>query len=107
MTLGQGNASDASINACVHRKTGALRITPPGRRCTRRERRLAWNRLGPAGPTGAPGAAGQPGGSGDGGQRGDKGVFRFDDFDGMACDDGQAGTIDLTYDGNGYARFEC
>ena len=43
------------IRACASKKTGALRVA---RKCSRRDRQLAWSVVGPAG---AAGAAGQPG----------------------------------------------
>jgi hypothetical protein len=69
------------IHACYKKKKGALRVVSSSRKCTRRERAIAWNKRGPSsrggsgrrgprgrtgprglrgrtGPAGAPGAAG-------------------------------------------------
>jgi hypothetical protein len=110
-TFGQGSASDSPLNGCVHRKTGKLRLTPPGPRCNRRERRIVWNERGADGRAGAAGAAGPAGGNGAAGQPGGDGAsgsFGFDDFDGMRCDDGGGDDdIELTYDSKGYAVLTC
>ena len=116
------STSASTIHACVHKKSGAARIVTARKRCARTERRVTWNRVGPAGAdgvagatgaagpagqAGAAGAAGQPGAAGERGESGDQGTFRFDDFDGMPCNDGQAGTTNVIYDSEGRVRFEC
>jgi hypothetical protein len=118
-TFGQSSPSTDALRGCVDRKSGALRMTPPGRKCTRRERKVTWNAPGRAGPAGAAGAAGAQGAGGpqggagsDGapgqpGARGDRGAFDFDDLDGLPCNDGSPGTTDVTYDSQGFAVITC
>ncbi|HEX8204571.1 MAG TPA: hypothetical protein VF587_00780 [Solirubrobacteraceae bacterium] len=120
LTSGQeGGSSPEAKAGCVHRKSGALRLSKAGAGCRRGERRIRWGRdggrgsagaagaAGPAGRAGAAGAAGPAGatgGAGPQGARGPRGEFEFGDFDGMPCPDGE---IALTYDDNGEARFAC
>jgi hypothetical protein len=114
LTFGQGGTSAKPIAGCADRGSGKLRVLDADERCRRGERRLTWNRRGRRGPagaqgtvgtTGAPGVAGAPGARGPDGSRG---TFAFDSFDGMQCvRDNTAGTIDLTYDAQGFARFTC
>jgi Collagen triple helix repeat (20 copies) len=110
---------------CAHTTTGALRIVAAGRRCPRRHRvvpvpaagprgiagrRGADGRAGAAGATGASGpqgARGPMGSKGIDGLEGLAGTFDFDSFQGMPCDDGAPGTILLTYESDGKARFAC
>jgi hypothetical protein len=72
--------SGAVIKACVHRKTGVLRVLRrAGQRCRRgKEVAISWNRQGPAaagkpGPTGAQGLTGPRGQSGPQGASGPQG----------------------------------
>ena len=61
---------DGQIHACYRVKgkaKGAMRVTPPGKRCKRGERKLAWSVAGPAGPQGASGAQGGQGTQGSAG----------------------------------------
>jgi hypothetical protein len=56
--------SASTITACVKKKgrgKGAMRVAS---RCKSSERRVTWNKAGPAGPAGANGAAGAPGAPG-------------------------------------------
>jgi Collagen triple helix repeat (20 copies) len=111
-TIGQGSAtSDKPLRACVNSKTGAVSLVAAGRRCGHGRRAVTWNirgKTGAPGPAGAQGEAGTRGSTGAPGDRGARGTFNFDDFDGMACDAGSgASTVDVTYDSNGFARFEC
>ena len=117
LSLGQSSAPTAGgqrMTACVHRTTGALRLVRQGRRCARgyRARQLFAGRpgAGPAGGPGAPGPAGPAGGkgaTGAPGADGARGTFSFDSFDGMPCNDGSPGTIDVTYDSTGKVTFQC
>ena len=110
-TLGQGSASDRPLRACVDGRTGALSIVQAGRRCGRRDRAVSWNirgKTGPPGADGAPGERGAPGAIGADGSQGAAGSFDFDSFDGMECDAGSgADTVDVTYDSDGFATFQC
>lgn len=54
-------STGATIHACVKRHGGALRIA---RHCSRRERALNWNQIGPPGAKGAKGATGPRGPTG-------------------------------------------
>jgi hypothetical protein len=117
LSLGQGPGTGAGsqrLTACVHRTTGALRLVRQGRRCARgyRAQQLFAPAAG-AGPTGEPGVpgpagpAGGQGATGAAGAGGARGTFSFDSFDGMPCDDGSPGTIDVTYDSTGKVAFQC
>src|SRR5688500_7009921 len=120
LSLGQDGTprtGNQRLAACVHTKTGALRLVRQGRRCARgyRARRLFAPAPG-AGPTGATGAPGAPGPAGPAGANGAtgapgaagaRGTFSFDSFDGMPCNDGSPGTIDVTYDSTGKVAFQC
>jgi hypothetical protein len=79
------SGSAAQITACVKKKgrgKGAMRMAS---KCKRGERKVTWNKVGPAGAkgevgatgaagaTGAPGANGEPGKQGDPGKAGDPG----------------------------------
>jgi hypothetical protein len=115
VSLGQGRGArdQGPITGCADRKGGELEIVLKGQRCGRGERKLTWNVSGPRGPqgaegpTGAPGPAGEPGPTGARGDRGPRGDFAFDDLGGMACDDGNPGTIDISHDGAGFVTFTC
>lgn len=117
LSLGQDGAprtGNQRLAACVHAKTGALRLVRQGRRCARgyRARRLFAPQpgAGPSGAPGAPGTAGPAGGNGatgPAGATGARGTFSFDSFDGMPCDDGNPGTIDVVYDSTGKVTFRC
>ena len=117
------STSASTIHACVHKKSGAARIVTARKRCKRTERRVTWNRVGPAGadgvagatgpagPAGPAGAPGANGGQGEPGQKGDQGppgITAFNDLDGMPCTrpGNQQGTIDVTFDNN-VARTRC
>jgi collagen triple helix repeat protein len=64
--------SDGTINGCVDRKTGVLRVVEQGRKCNkRRATAIKWRQRGPAGTPGAPGA---PGALGEKGEKGDPGA---------------------------------
>jgi hypothetical protein len=106
LTFGQSSPGRV-VNACVKAKSGAVRISR-GNRCRRGERRLTWNIRGRAGPPGAGGSAGPSGPRGEGGDKGSPGSFGFDDFHGMPCSrPGGDGTTELSYDSQGFARFQC
>lgn len=69
-----------TINACVSRTTGEVRILQTGQTCTATEEPLQWGVVGlqgptgPAGPAGAVGPAGPQGATGAAGPRGPQGV---------------------------------
>jgi hypothetical protein len=61
---------DGSITACYQKKAGEVRVVSAGKKCTKKEKRLTWNKegvkgepgvKGDAGGQGAPGAQGEPG----------------------------------------------
>jgi hypothetical protein len=70
--------TNSTIQACVNKKTGALRVLAGAKKkCHRGERVLAFNARGPLGTTGAQGAVGAPGATGatgDAGPQGEQGV---------------------------------
>ena len=51
-------SSAQTINGCMNKRTGALRIAIASRPCTRFETAISWNQVGPPGPQGPPGPAG-------------------------------------------------
>jgi len=55
-------APSNTINACVGRVTGIVRIVPAGTPCRRTETPIQWNITGPMGPQGPAGAQGPAGG---------------------------------------------
>ena len=61
------------INACVNKKTGALRIVSEPSKCRRVEAPLSWNQSGPQGETGPAGPPGPQGVQGPQGTPGPKG----------------------------------
>src|SRR5271165_1163386 len=70
--LGSGFAVAGALRGCVDKKTGALRLVKPGKRCHRRETAVVWNQHGQPGPQGAAGI-GSPGPQGSPGRQGDPG----------------------------------
>jgi len=70
-----GSGSD-TINGCVGKTTGALRVVESGQKCRTSEYGIEWNERGPQGrrgPTGATGATGPAGAAGAGGATGSTG----------------------------------
>ena len=111
VTFGQGSPADKPLRACIDKKTGALYVVKGDAGCGTKRREATWNirgKTGPAGVAGLPGERGAQGPAGAPGGRGARGTFNFDDFDGMPCDAGSgASTVDMTYDSNGFASFQC
>jgi hypothetical protein len=72
------------IHACYKKKKGSLRVVSSSRKCTRRERALAWNKRGPSsrggsgrrGPRGLRGLRGRTGRTGPAGAPGKDGSAR-------------------------------
>jgi hypothetical protein len=65
--------SDSVIRGCVNKRTRALWVLRPGKRCGRRAYALRWNvtgRRGPAGPAGPAGPTGKTGATGKTGKTG-------------------------------------
>lgn len=54
----------ATLEACVNKVNGNMRLVDAGTACRNNEKRVQWNLAGPAGPQGASGAAGPPGPAG-------------------------------------------
>ena len=64
------------INACVNKRTGAVRIVSQPGKCKRAEDPLSWNQTGPPGeqgPVGLPGPKGEQGSVGPAGPQGEQG----------------------------------
>lgn len=53
-----GRATAGTINACQNKKTGVLSIK---KKCSKKERRVSWNTVGPVGAVGPKGEAGDTG----------------------------------------------
>lgn len=71
--------SDGLIYACADNKTGVIHLAKGPQQCTAKEKALAWNITGQAGPAGPQGEKGDPGPAGaDGpvGPKGDSGLSR-------------------------------
>jgi hypothetical protein len=66
-------SNDGEIHACFDKKTGLMRKVGDDERCERDERRIAWNKRGPAGEAGSDGAPGAPGTPGPAGPTGPTG----------------------------------
>ena len=71
-TIVPATAEDV-INACVNKKTGALRIVSEPSKCRRVEAPLSWNQSGPQGETGPAGPSGPQGVQGPAGPKGEPG----------------------------------
>lgn len=109
------SASGSTITACVKKSTGAARIVSSSTKCKSSERRVTWERIGPAGKQGPPGAQGASGAQGaqgtpgaDGAQ-GPPGIEAFNDLEGLPCTrpGDQHGTIDVVFGPGGVARTRC
>lgn len=61
-------------HACLNKKTGALRLVDPGRRCRRGEQAITFNQSGPAGKDGKDGSNGTNGANGANGTNGTNGA---------------------------------
>jgi hypothetical protein len=61
------------IHGCYAKRNGALRLVATGRKCSKRERAIAFNQVGPAGSRGLSGPAGAPGKEGTSGKEGAQG----------------------------------
>ena len=81
------STKSGKIITCFAKSGGAMRVIDhqAGKRCTRKERKLAWKRRGPAGPQGAQGVQGATGVAGPQGPNGSTGPT------GPAC------PVDLTF----------
>jgi hypothetical protein len=86
---GQGG----TINACVNKGLGILRVIDPstGATCTRSEKPLAWNQTGPKGAAGANGQQGATGATGATGVQGPAGTPGADGAQGPAGPQGPKG----------------
>lgn len=78
----------AVVTACVAKKSGVMRVVKSPAKCTRRERAVVFNTVGPAGAQGAAGPAGAVGPPGPAGPDGPSGP---DGAAGMAGPQGPAG----------------
>lgn len=115
-----------SIEACVKKSSGAIRIVAATASCTKAERRLAWSigggeagppgpegPAGPAGPAGPRGLAGERGPAGPAGPAGPQGpagttIDELEDLSGIGCHTtAGAGTTSVAYDGLGRAVLTC
>jgi collagen type I alpha len=68
------SSASGKINACVNKKTGAVRIAGKSSKCRSGERKLSWNAAGARGAAGAPGSRGPTGAGGPPGARGPTGM---------------------------------
>ena len=82
--------ADGTINGCVSKKNGALRVLKPGKKCSRKATALTWNERGPKGATGAQGSTGAQGTTGPKGDPGQQGI---------QGDTGPRGPGTLSFDG--------
>lgn len=86
-----------TVRACVHKKSGLVRVVASAARCRRNERTVSWNARGlqgapgPAGPQGPAGAAGPEGPAGPQGQQGAPGFPGAPGAPGAAGPQGPAG----------------
>lgn len=67
-------SANGTLVGCYAKKSGALRLTEPSKKCAKTEKRTSWNLKGQAGAPGAAGIAGAPGAKGDKGDKGDQGA---------------------------------
>ena len=77
VTAGVLAQSDQTINGCVAKKQGDLRIVNDPNRCKNTEKAISWNKAGPTGPEGKPGEQEEPGATGPAGSQ-----FRVVDSEG-------------------------
>jgi hypothetical protein len=67
-------SSAQTMNGCMNKRTGALRIAIPSRPCTKFETAISWNQVGPPGLKGDKGDKGDTGATGATGLQGPPGV---------------------------------
>jgi len=67
-------ATNGTLVGCYAKKTGALRLVDPSKKCMKSEKRAGWNVKGIRGATGATGVAGAAGAVGAAGQPGPAGA---------------------------------
>jgi hypothetical protein len=72
--IAASTTSSATLRACANEKTGALRLAG---RCTKSERRVSWNTVGPRGSRGIQGIQGVKGAKGETGAKGESGAQLF------------------------------
>lgn len=105
-----------TIQACVHKNSGDVRIVASPGDCRPPEVPLAWNQQGIQGERGPQGEPGEPGAPGDPGEPGPPGppgqpggLTSIDDLDGAACTlaTGQPGAIDVRVASNGVVTLTC
>jgi hypothetical protein len=92
--------SSGVINACAAKRGGALRVA---KKCRHTEKRVSWNRQGPAGAAGQTGQNGQPGTNGQNGQAGQNGLDGQNGAPGSARAYGRVladGTLDTAHSKN-------
>jgi hypothetical protein len=89
--IAASTTSSATLRACANEKTGALRLAG---RCTKSERRVSWNTVGPRGSRGIQGIQGVKGAKGETGAKGESGA-KGDT--GAKGDEGDTGGIGPTY----------
>lgn len=103
-----------TVRACVHKKSGLVRVVASAARCRRNERTVSWNARGlqgapgPAGPQGPAGAAGPEGPAGPQGEPGPA-LASLDDLDGIPCTtaSGLTGAVDLQAAVDGEVTLRC
>jgi hypothetical protein len=67
---------DGTIKGCVSKKSGALRVVEPGKKCSKKAKALVWSERGPRGDTGPQGTTGPQGSEGSQGIPGEPGTAR-------------------------------
>ena len=65
--------ADGRIKGCVSKKSGALRVVEPGKKCSKKTKALVWSKRGPQGAAGAQGDTGPQGATGAPGAQGTPG----------------------------------
>jgi len=96
---------DATVQACVNRTNGLVRVVGSSGDCRRRERALSWNVRGPQGPPGPAGPQGEPGPAGPHGE----GISNLDALAGMPCTtaSGATGAVELETAAGGVVTLRC
>ncbi|MEX0674161.1 MAG: lamin tail domain-containing protein [Gaiellaceae bacterium] len=117
---------DGTVQACVNRTNGLVRVIGPSADCRKRERALSWSVRGPQGPPGPAGPAGPAGPQGESGPAGPQGapgpegpagpqgepgpgLERIEDLAGLACTTatGDEGSLSVATAASGTVTLRC